>query len=91
MKDEILFGGLSVAFTCLLLLVRHLFLKGLNGRRNHFYKIKSDDGGSSNTGDPRNQKPASLLIISPRLSLTKPATDEWPSEIVVSSEFFCKR
>jgi len=88
MKEEIGFATLCLAFTCLLLLLRSLFLSRLH-RRSTYYKVTADDGGDgSGWGGPKDRESIGLsLVASERLDFTT-STDDWPSEIIVSSDVF---
>src|SRR5438128_5985615 len=86
MKEEILFMGLSLAFTSMLLLVRHCFLTGLKSRNNYSFEMRLDDQGNSDTAEPPDRQPSSPLRISPTLSVISSSFEEWPSEIAVLAE-----
>jgi hypothetical protein len=92
MKEEILFAGISLVFTCLLLLFRGLFLSRLKDRKSHFTVIRlDDDPGDSGRDDAADKKTASPLLVSPGLSTFISSAEEWPSEIAVPAEFFSRK
>ncbi len=89
MKEQMFFGSVALVFTSLLLLVRGLFLSRLRRGRGRSYEVKlEDDGGDSSEDNSKDHKSTGLSLVSPELLAFTASTEDWPPEIVVSSEAF---
>jgi len=92
MKEEIFFGAVALAFTSLLLLLRGLFLSRLTRARGRYYEVGlDDDRGDSSEGDSKDYKSAKLSLAPKKPLIVPVPSDEWPSEIVVPAEQFCRK
>ena len=88
---ELLFMLISLAFTCLLLLLRSLFLSRMGRQRSTYYEVRPDDNrGDSSHDNSKDREPIGLSLIYPQPLAFTASADDWPSEIVVSEAFHHK-